>query len=188
MLGIFAETPVYHKYKAWEMTKRRINRYPSLFSSSQLMSGGILSPQLLTSFMSALGSRGRPMLRALEKSHPTSQKNYISLVTCIWTHLPFKNKPLYKSPKQHMVSSHRGLIIAYIILFLKSVLFWIIGAPKITLKNSGAYQSCTLEVGNPFFFFLTSPKNNNNKKKIPASKTTTFVCQVSAWNTFLQYL
>lgn len=133
-----------------DMSNKRISRYASLLSLSQLMSGGVLSPQLLTPLMSALGSWGRPLLRALEKSHPTSQTNYISLVTCVWTHLPFKNKPLYKSQKQHMVSSHHGLIIAYIILFLKSVLFWIMGTPKIVLENSRAYQSYNLKVANPF--------------------------------------
>lgn len=151
ILRIFDETPVYHKEKTWKLNNNRISGCPSLLSLSQLMSGGILSPQLLTLLMSALGSWGRPLLRVLEKSHPTSQTNYISLVTCIWTHLPFKNKPLYKSQKQHMVSSHHGLIIAYIILFLKSDLFWIIGTPKIVLENSRDYQSYNLKAANPFF-------------------------------------
>lgn len=141
---------IYHKKTLWEMNNKRISRYLSLLPLPQLMSVGILGPQLSTPLMSALESWGRSLLRVLEKSHPMSQTNYMSLVTCIWTHLPFKNKSLYNSQKQHMVISHHGLIIAYIILFLKSVLFWIIGKPKIVLENSRNYQSYNLKVDNPF--------------------------------------
>ena len=151
ILRIFHETPVHHKEKAWDMNNKRISVFLSLLSLSQLMSEGIRSPQLLTPLMSALGSWGRPLLRVFEKSHPMSQTNWISLVTCVWTHLPFKNNPLYKSQKRHMVSSHYGLIIAYIILFWKSVLFWIMGTSKIVLENSRAYQTYNLKVTNLFF-------------------------------------
>lgn len=150
VLRSFYEPPTYRKDKAWEMNNR-IGRYPCLFSSSQLMSWGILSPQLLTPLMSALGNWGRQCWGHLNNPTLWVKKSYISLLTCVWTHLPFKNKPLYKSPKQHMASSQHGLIIAYIILFLKSVLFWIIRTPKIVVENSRAYQSCTSEVANPLF-------------------------------------
>lgn len=153
-MGIFDKKSIVKRWwiiKEWEANNKRISGYPSLLSLSQQMSGGALSSQLLTPFDVSPWELGLVTAEGAWKIPPTSQTNYISLVTCVWTHLPFKNKTLYKSQKKHVVSSHHGLIIAYIILFLKSVFFWIMGMSEIVLENSKVYQSY-LKSGQSFFF------------------------------------